>query len=85
MGKTTTQEARRQKANKVKNVLLKIPVSIYLLKSVAWIPIQIFYVDSHFENYTTTRTLTFSMGHLWLLVIVIMSDGSKNTIVKVAN
>ena len=31
-------------------------------------------------NYATTRTLILSLGHLWLLVIVIMIDGSKNTI-----
>ena len=32
---------------------------------------------------TTTHTFILSLGHLWLLVIIIMIDGRKKAIVKV--
>lgn len=52
--------------NEVKRILLKIPGSIYLLESITRIPIQILYVDGHFENYATAGTLILSSGRLWL-------------------
>ena len=63
------QEARRHQVNKVKRILLKLPVSIYLLESITWIPTQILSFDGHFENYATACTLISSLGYLWALSI----------------
>ena len=42
--------SKKTPSNKVKHILLKIHASIYLFESITWIPIQILYVDRHFEN-----------------------------------
>ena len=43
IGKITTQQARTHHVNKVRRFLLRISTSIYLPKSITWIPIQILY------------------------------------------
>ena len=64
-----TQEAKRHQVNKVKRILFKLPASINPLESITWIPTQIFYVDSYFEDYATACMLILSLGRLWALSI----------------